>query len=643
MNLKPLLLITLSALLVIILGVVFMINLKSMQSFIEHQLYSSSQDSAYSLGLSLAPIELNDQEDIILRIDAIFDSGYYNYITYYDTNNKIIYSKSMPIVIKDTPQWFIELLPLKIEEATAEVSNGWNIIGTLHIKGHMGYAYYELYKSFKELLITFSFVALFSFLALLVIINTLLSSLKKIRLQANGINEHKFIIEKSRPFISEFDLLIQSMNQMVGKVEGIFNSEAKTYQHYQTLLYKDEETLLPNKKYFMLKLKEILDDERSNIGYIAIISIKGLEDIKKSLGFQAYKAQLQSFLDSIPKTLSEHNLLARISTHEIAVLFNTHDIQKIAQHFNNLQDALSITNKDISSKENLLCYSVGVAPYFEDDQISEALSRVDYSLSRSKINGCNIIDIYDADEHSNKLITMGKNSWKDRFDAIFLENRIRLAMQSALEITTKKVFHKEALIRIKEDDGSLLTAGYYLPMANALGLVAKFDKSVIEMVLSDLANTPTPTAINISKDFILKSTYFLELRSTLSSVRESYPALVHFEASENDILEEFDAFVEFSDMVHAHKQKFGIDRFSGIKDISYIEKLRPDYIKININFILESLKNNSAILNTLNILSKTMGITLIVTSVQTQSQLEKILEIDYKIAQGLIISDITTR
>ncbi len=641
MSLKTLFTITLSALLIIILGVVFAINVKNVQRFLENQVYSTSQDTVYSLGMSLST--LNDKsspDDVELMINAIFDSGYYEYIRFYDLNRSVIYEATLPLVVKNVPEWYVNAVPIELKEAVGEVNQGWTRKGSLAVKGHAGYAYSELYKNFKILLAVFGAISLVSFIFLILIINTLLRSLKRIKNQANSIAEHKFIIEKSSPFISEFDVLIKSMNKMVVKVESIFKSEVATFEQYQNVLYRDEETQLPNKKYFTLKLKEILNDESRNIGYLAIISVAGLQKIKEEKDYKAYREALERFIKSIPKELSSNNLLARISDSEIAVLFNTHDVAEIEEYFNKLQDALSVTSREIKSREKLLCFSIGVAPYFENDKLSEALSRVDYALSRSKINGCNIIDIYEVQESKDDLITSGKGSWKEKFEKIFSENRIVFATQSAINDETQKIFHDEVLVRVREEDGSLHTAGYYLPMANALGLVPKFDHSVIYRVVKDVNLAINPVAINVSKDFILQSIYFLEIRNALSKLRKSNPKTLHFESAENEILLELDSFIEFSDMLHAHNQLFGIDRFTGIENLAYIERLRPDYVKINVNFIMESYENNRAILNTLNVLSKTMGISLIITAVQSEEELKTLKEIGYENFQGHFISKI---
>jgi len=641
MRLKSLFTLVLSSLLVVILVVVFVIHLRSVEEFIENQVYSSSQDTLYSLALSLSKLDpQKEKTEVELTIQAIFDSGYYEYIKYYDIDDHLIYEVSLPVVVKDVPSWFIALVPVELHAVESDVNDGWIRRGKLSLKAHPGYAYYELYNSFKELLFTFFIIFIIAFIVLILIVNLLLYSLNSITKQANGIREHKFIIEKEKSFITEFHILIESMNKMVRKVEDIFKSEVATFQEYQNLLYKDEETQLPNKKFFMLQLKEMLEDENKSVGYLALISISGLEKIKQEQGYEAYKKALHRFIENIPQNRAHSNLLARINEEEIAILFDTHDVEEIKEYFASLQKKLDISSRDISSKEKLFCFSIGVVPCYDTDQISEVLSRVDYSLSRSKINGCNIIDVYDKKDAKNALVVSGKSSWKKMFDKIFQEDRIALAFQNAVILEEGSVYHEEALIRIKEENGVMQTAGYYLPMAHTLGMISKFDYYVIKHILDTLENFQNPVALNISQEFVLQSVYFLELRNRLSALRNKAPECLHFESSENEILRNLDAYVEFADMLHAHKQKFGIDRFGGMENLGYIQRIRPDYIKLNAHFVLESLASNKAVVNTLDILSKTMGIRLIVTAVQTEAELRILEDAGYRTFQGEYISQI---
>ena len=196
MSLKSLFTITLTSLLFAILLTILVISIKGTQDFIQNQVYSSSQDTVYSLGISIATLDSNSsKDDIELLINAIFDSGYYEYISFYDQNSTLLHEARLPVVVKNVPQWFINIVPIKIEEANGVVNNGWQPMGSLSVKGHMGYAYYELWKTFKKLLVIVFIITVISFALLSLIINTLLFSLKRINDQANAINEHKFIVQ----------------------------------------------------------------------------------------------------------------------------------------------------------------------------------------------------------------------------------------------------------------------------------------------------------------------------------------------------------------------------------------------------------------------------------------------------------------
>ena len=642
MNLKTLFSISLTTLLAGILSTVFIFSFKITQEFIENQVYSTSQDTVYSLGLSLASIdESNATTDMELMINAIFDSGYYEYIRLYDTDGRLLIEATLPVVVKNVPAWFIDLVPIHLKEAQGDVNRGWSKFGSLSVKGHAGYAYYELWKSFKTFLLIFGIIALLSVVILIFIINTLLRSLRGIKEQADAINKHKFIIEERSPFISEFDVLTKAMNQMVKKVEGIFQSEVRNFQNYQYLLYKDEETTLPNKKYFMQKLREILehDDHKSVIGNIAIISIDGLADIKQEKSYAEYKDALLAIIATINRELNPQTLLARIGESELAILFDANGLTNSAECLTRINATFSATEKALKIREKLLCFHTGVVPFAKDDRLSQILSRADYALNQSRTKGCNSINVYTESTQDGALADLGKHAWRNKLQAIFGERRIALALQPVLKEENGALFHHEALLRIKESETSYQTAGFYLPMAYSLGLIPQFDRHVMELVLSNIHNAPAAVAVNLSQEFITHSHFFQGLSHQLSRLELKYRFMLHFECNESDIYRELETYIGFSEMVHANHQMFGIDRFTGLEDIGYIERLRPHYIKIPASFIEESHKNNRPVLNALNNLTHAMGITIIITAVQTREQLEHLKTLGYQFFQGIYISE----
>ncbi len=64
----------------IVLSSIMVHNFNSTNKFIQEQLHSSANDTATSLGLSIS--SANESASIEVMINAIFDSGYYELISY---------------------------------------------------------------------------------------------------------------------------------------------------------------------------------------------------------------------------------------------------------------------------------------------------------------------------------------------------------------------------------------------------------------------------------------------------------------------------------------------------------------------------------------------------------------------------------
>ncbi len=635
MKLKTLLLLSFSMLILTLILTVFIFNTKMMQHYIENQVYSSTQDTAYSLGLALSSIggdaPLTEKQ---LMINAIFDSGYYEYIKLYDANGKLITQKEQPLIIKDVPQWFINLVPLHISVANSDISLGWSMSGKISVKGHPGFAYYELWENFKSFALFFALISIVSLLLIFIMVHFLLKSLTAIKNQANAIDKHLFILEDNHSFICEFKLLTHTMNHIVKKVEAIYNSEVKTFQMYQNLNYKDQETNLPNKKYLLLKLHEMYDSEDTKLKemYIAMLQIDGLNKFKTEHNYLLYKELLMSMIENIQNTIDSKGIVVRMSENELAILFDT--AVNVEQTLFNVHEKFKECLKKLKIENHDLYLSSGYTSILRNENSSKILSRVDYALQKSKMQG----QVYSVNAQRNDfeimLTNLGKDEWREKFEEILQNNQVIIAQQQCIEIEGDGVFHDEALLRILEKDGSVLSGGIYLPMINALGMIQKFDKSVLDITLSLLSKDKTSKAVNIGKECVTSNSSFQRFREQLIAIKRQYAHRLHIECQENDIVNNLDIYIDFSKMIEEQGQSFGIDRFSGLENIEYIKKLRPSYIKIASSVLLELHKKDYGMIHSLEILCEVMDIKIIATAVQSKQQVEELKSLEYKYFQG---------
>ncbi len=638
MRLKTIFLGSLSLLLFALLGFTFVITFKNNQKFVEHQLYSASMDTAYAIGVAFATLEgpdiVVDEKTIV---NAIFDSGYYEYIRFIDSSGNRRIEAIQPIVVKDVPKWFITLIPLHLQEAAAGVTRRWKNIGTLHVKSHLGYAYAQLYKSFKALFATYLIALSITLPLLLLMVNAILKSLKNIDSQAKAILMQRFVTIDDSSKITEFKTVSKSMNAMVKKAESLFTSQAKIYNDYQRHLYRDEETRLYNKKYISMKLTELLSDQEEKFLYnqLLLFHIDDLVSLKTAQGYQKYHDALELIIALIKKELGSKDIFARVSDNEFIVLLENATAEQTSAKIAQLNDALSLLPEKLKIKSHQLSVFAAMTPIVKALSTSELFSKADYTLQQARLQG--IHEVYRSSELNdslNDLVLKGKVQWRQVLDEMLAQNRLTHIGQNVYDLRDGSIFHHELFMRFRDAQGHLHSAEFFLPMAKAMEMVTKIDQTMLEHLFERLDTFKTPVAVNLSSDFIADSVNVQYLIHKLSALPRRHNHRLHFELKENEVIEHPTLFSEFSDTVRTYAQSIGIDHFSGAEDIGYIKTLRPAYIKISSVALKNAKTFNDSLLNSLNVLTDLMSIKIIVTAVSDQAMYDLSKEEGYFLVQG---------
>jgi diguanylate cyclase (GGDEF)-like protein len=79
------------------------------------------------------------------------------------------------------------------------------------------------------------------------------------------------------------------------------------------------------------------------------------------------------------------------------------------------------------------------------------------------------------------------------------DGRVALALQPIVDSRTRKLAFCEALLRLKQPDGSIVSPGAILPVAEKAGLVNLLDQRVLELALQRLsADTTLTLSVNVS-------------------------------------------------------------------------------------------------------------------------------------------------
>ncbi len=623
-----------SIFIVLIISSIMYQNFKSANDFIQNQLYSISEDSATSLGLSLSmniPKKGENLSTMQTMINVIFDRGYYESIILRDMKGKILIENKNIMKVKNIPDWFIKYIHIVVPTAKTQISNGWIPYGFLSVKLHSGHAYFQLWQIFKEILNTFFFLSALALLTLYILLKFILKSLKKVEKQAIAITKNDFVIQKKIPFTTEFKNVVIGMNKMVKKVKDIFDHEALIVKKYNDLLYKDQDTGMGNRKFFSLRLSSLIEQkDLKSSGTVVIFVLNNFAQTKESIGFKAlskYISDLADLFYNVTKQ-TEERVISRLKDDEFSMILPSTDYSKtqvLVEKF--LEKSQEIKSDDIKAQKDFYIYA-GATFYDETDKQKEILSRADYALSNAKLKNNSNVYFHDIN-NKNEILELGKQEWHKLITNAMKNDGIKLSLQPVRD-EKNQTYHEEAYLRIQDEKGNIYPARVFLPVLNTLDMTDEVDKKVIETALQQEGRY---IAINIATSFIKK---LANIRWLEKILKKHLTNKVSFESNNYAITHNLEIFKEFVPILKKHGYNFGIDNFRiSSKNLNYLQDLKPSYIKANKTFFFDMCEENkTSLYESFKILIISLDIKLIATSIESKEESEKLKKINIELMQG---------
>lgn len=646
MSLFKQLVIMLTLFLSIILASVMLLNFKTASEFVQNQLYSDAKNTAHSLGLSLSKVaDPQDQSTMETMINAIFDSGYYEHISLTDIDGKLLYERKTDVVVSDVPKWFIDTVKIESAGASSDIMMGWSRFGTLQVSGHRGHAYQQLYSTLIDLVMTFLSIGLVVFVFLYLLLSLSLKSLKRIRDQAQAIIENQFIFEEKIPFTTEFRSVTVAMNTMVGKVKDIFEREDATLKSYQDLLYKDTETKLYNRRYLIATLPDFL---ATTSGMYVMFSFEALDRFKREMGYEHYRVLMEAFSQTLTRLFASISpgVIVRLNEGDFFIVLPNVQPDDVRPELERIMKEMQI--QICALDDGLECYlNLGCAlgRYDENDTAKSLLSRADHVVTNAKMS--RRFGVEECQQGNNDLI-LGREEWRNELILSMETSRLLLASQSVVQRQgdTNNVIHEEVFLRLRDVNGTIHSAGYFIPVATSLGIVDTLDRYMIDKVLEKLSNNSsiTSVALNLSGDFIKKYDNVEWLKNKLEGFYRHHKAVLWFEVSNTIALQELEAVHSICTMIKQFGYKFGIDHFvlphSGA---SYLQIIRPDYVKSNSAYLEDMLgaRTSGDARESLKNVVKSLGILMIAIAIEEEEQIDHFRVHGLEHFQGSFVSPVT--
>jgi diguanylate cyclase (GGDEF)-like protein len=597
-----------------------LVNVLSARSYLEKQLYLKNLDNATALALSMSQIREKDPVTIELLLTAQFDTGHYQQIKLADPAGKVMVERKLDVEASDAgaPSWFVRLFPISAEPGIAHVQDGWKQFGTITLSSQGKFAYQDLWQGTLDLSLWFAVGGLIAGLIGILLLRLITRPLDHVVEQARAITRRQFITVEL-PKVPELRSVVTAMNDMVARVKQMFADEAARLESLRQQVNHDSVTGLPNREFFIGRLREALSGEQEPAtGLLAIIRLADLNRVNSKLGHVRADALLQLVADKLNEACSiqNHWLAARVRGPDFALLApNAGEAAALAA------ELLQAMRKVAAYPELEDLFHLAVVAYRRGDAMDTLLAGADGALAVAEGKGPNE---WHASEHEAQppLATSGEG-WRSLLGNALTELRLKLASFPVLSANGVAI-HQESAIRLQtEADGPWLPAGDFMPMAERLKLTAELDLQVIELALSGLRTGRGDIAVNLSADSIADWGFHNRLVEALGQQPELCKRL-WVEVAEQGVFRQPEAFRDLCRTLKGLGCRVGIEHFGHrFGEVAKLSDLGLDYLKVDGSFIHDIHLNigNQEFLRGVCRMAHSIGVSVIAESVRSADEL----------------------
>ena len=443
----------------------------------------------------------------------------------------------------------------------------------------------------------------------------MLEPLQRVKDQADAIHDNKFVQQEKIPVTVELKRVVEAMNLMVSKVQGIFDDQEKTLSQYQQLLYRDKLTNLGNRRYLLDQLQQSMSEESGLHGCMAIIKIVDFEQLRDQHGYEVADNLIRILADLLRQTHAGHEAerISRFNEDEFAFLSAADEsavTDYIHRLFNEFQQLLQ---KEPHFAEVTLL--AGICDLEAGGEIGNILSSIDYCLSQASTRGPFSIE---QKLSTNLDLPQGKMQWRSWLESVLKSNQLFLVGQLAIGGERFPV-QRELFVRARNQKDQIIPASAFMPVASSLGMSVDIDKEVFRMVSTNQnIDRKVPLAINLSAAFFELAEAQDEFDHLLLDCHQSGTRLC-IEASHHVLNQHPVMCAKVSERVRKHHHQFGIDNLDLGQSLHLLQTAQFDYVKINAKTLHEMSRNDlPAGYQALRTITDTLDIRIIAVAVDSQ-------------------------
>lgn len=397
----------------------------------------------------------------------------------------------------------------------------------------------------------------------------------------------------------------------------------------QFLAHHDPLTRLPNRDLFHIRIEHAIEQARREKQKIAVlfIDLDRFKDINDSLGHAVGDDLLKCVAERLLGCVRKEDTVTRLGGDEFALLLGAvDDVQTAERVAKNILHALH-RGMNIKGNELFISGSIGISIYPDDANDSHSLLKnSDSAMYQAKGKGRGTFQFYSREM---TVAAMRRISLEGQLRRALKNQELVLLYQPQVNIRTGRCVGVEALLRWQHPEYGLMLPMEFIPLAEAVGLIAPIGEWVLQAACEDRSSWRPEqdpqfrVAVNLSIKQLLRSNLVERYRHIIqhSGVQ---PEWLELEVTESTVMDDPERSIAILRQLRELGIRLSVDDFgTGYSSLSYLRQLPIDNLKIDRSFVhdISQSCDGESIIRAIIALGKSLQLSILAEGVETAQQL----------------------
>jgi len=410
------------------------------------------------------------------------------------------------------------------------------------------------------------------------------------------------------------------------------------YYFSRKKLFLDPLTKIFNRNY----LEEISSLLRLENYAIAMLDLDKFKTINDIYGHKCGDYVLAKSAKIITESLRNDDIVIRFGGEEFLILLHVRgDARSAISMCERIRKNIENTTFIFDEQEIYVRISIGLNTHpVEAKYLDEAIKLADKKLYIAKRNGRNQV----VSSLKNNMNILNEDKQQKDISYVkqaLLQKNVVCYFQPIYDVKIKKIIKHEALVRIIDNDGTIISPVYFLPNIAHTNIHFKLTKEIFRICFETAKEQNQPISININySDLINKDIENM----IIDNLKNNYElaSKITFEILESDEIDNIELFIEKIKTLHTLGCTISIDDFgSGYSNFKTVLDMEADYLKIDGTLIKNIDKDEKSYKVVKNIIqfAKDAQMKTIAEFVHSKEVYDKLVLLDVDFLQGYYISE----